>query len=156
MRIITMLIAGGLGTLGFNLMFKVNLRHIPVATLGGIISTGIYVFFDALGANVFVSNFIAMLIAAMISEIFARIFRAPAAVFLLPCTIPLVPGGSLYYTMSNLMFENYDAMLNYGKSTLLTGLGIAAGMITASVIWNTLSHVVLKKSKEKSEIGKHE
>ena len=108
MRTVVLLIAAGLGTLGFSLIFKVNPKHIPVATFGGILSCGIYLFFDLCGANLFVSNFIAMLVAAIICEIFARMFKAPAAIFLLPCAIPLVPGGSLYYTMSNLIFENYD------------------------------------------------
>jgi uncharacterized membrane protein YjjB (DUF3815 family) len=140
-----MLIAAGLGTLGFNLIFKVNPKHIPAATFGGVLSCGIYIFFDSVGANLFVSNFIAMLVAATVCEIFARIFKAPTAIFLLPCAIPLVPGGSLYYTMSNLIFENYEAVSIYGKSTLMTGLGIAAGMITASVICGTVNHLISNK-----------
>lgn len=148
MNPIVMLISGGIfGTLGFSLMFKVNPKHLPISTLGGIISCAIYVAFDMLGSNPFVSNFIAMLISALLCEIFARIFRAPAAIFLLPCTIPLVPGRGLYYTMSNLISENYDAMATYGKSTLLTALGIAAGMIVASAIWAMATHFMTKRTK---------
>ena len=144
-EIIITLIAGVLGTLGFSLLFKVNARHIPAAMFGGLVSCGIYLMLDALGANLFVSNFFAMLIAAIVSEIFARIFRAPAAIFLLPCTIPLVPGRGLYYTMSSLISENYDAMVLYGKSTLLTALGIAAGMIVASAAWTMIMHFAAKR-----------
>ena len=146
---LVILIAGVLGTLGFSLLFKVNARHIPTAMLGGFISCGIYLMLDALGANLFVSNFFAMLIAAIVSEIFARVFRAPAAIFLLPCTIPLVPGRGLYYTMSSLIYENYDAMVLYGKSTLLTALGIAAGMIVASATWSMIMHFAAKRNKAK-------
>ena len=150
MRIVIMLISAGLGTLGFNLIFKVNPKHIPVATLGGILSCGIYLFFDTVGVNLFVSNFIAMLVAGIACEIFAKVFKAPAAVFLLPCAIPLVPGGSLYYTMSSLIFDNVAIGLEHGKATLLTGLGIAAGMIAASVIWTSLSHFISSKRKKNS------
>ena len=145
MKIIIMLISAGLGTLGFNFIFKVNPKHIPVATFGGVLSCGIYLFFDLCGTNLFVSNFIAMLVAGIACEIFARMFKAPTAIFLLPCAIPLVPGGSLYYTMSNLIFENYEAVSTYGKATLMTGLGIAAGMITASVVCGTINHFASKK-----------
>ena len=145
-EIIIILIAGVFGTLGFSLLFKVNARHIPAAMFGGLVSCGIYLALDVLGANPFVSNFFAMLIAALVSEIFARVFRAPAAIFLLPCTIPLVPGRGLYYTMSSLISENYDAMVTYGKSTLLTALGIAAGMIVASAVWTMVTHFMIKKN----------
>ena len=147
MNSIIMLISGGIfGTLGFSLLFRVNPKHIPISTLGGIISCAIYIAFDLMGANAFVSNFIAMLISAILCEIFARIFRAPAAIFLLPCVVPLVPGRGLYYTMSSLISENYDAMVTYGKATLLTGLGIAAGMIVASAVWAMVMHFLAKKN----------
>jgi uncharacterized membrane protein YjjB (DUF3815 family) len=146
MNELVILIAGVLGTLGFSLLFKVNARHIPTAMLGGLISCGIYLMLDALGANLFVSNFFAMLIAAIVSEIFARVFRAPAAIFLLPCVVPLVPGRGLYYTMSTLISENYNAMVAYGKATLLTGLGIASGMIVASAVWAMVMHFMAKKN----------
>ena len=149
-EIIITLIAGVLGTLGFSLLFKVNARHIPAAMFGGLVSCGIYLMLDVLGANPFVSNFFAMLIAALVSEIFARVFRAPAAIFLLPCTIPLVPGRGLYYTMSSLISENYDAMILYGKSTLLTALGIAAGMIVASAVWTMVMHLASKKKTQQN------
>ena len=149
MTSLIMLISGGIfGTLGFSLLFRVNPKHIPISTLGGIISCGIYIAFDLLGANPFVSNFIAMLVSALLCEIFARVFRAPTAIFLLPCTIPLVPGRGLYYTMSSLISENYVAMVTYGKATLLTGLGIAAGMIVASAVWAMVMHFMAKKQSQ--------
>ena len=149
MTSLIMLISGGIfGTLGFSLLFRVNPKHIPISTLGGIISCGIDIAFDLLGANPFVSNFIAMLVSALLCEIFARVFRAPTAIFLLPCTIPLVPGRGLYYTMSSLISENYVAMVTYGKATLLTGLGIAAGMIVASAVWAMVMHFMAKKQSQ--------
>ena len=150
MNELVILIAGVLGTLGFSLLFKVNLRHIPTAMFGGLLSCGIYLALDVLGANPFVSNFFAMLIAALVSEVFARVFRAPAAIFLLPCTIPLVPGRGLYYTMSSLISENYDSMVLYGKSTLLTALGIAAGMIAASALWSMVTYFEAKSKNAKN------
>ena len=149
-EIIVILIAGVLGTLGFSLLFKVNLRHIPTAMFGGLVSCSIYLALDVLGANPFVSNFFAMLIAALVSEILARVFKAPTAIFLLPCTIPLVPGRGLYFTMSSLISENYDAMILYGKSTLLTALGIAAGMIVASAVWTMVMHLASKKKTQQN------
>ncbi len=151
MKEVIMLISATLGTLGFTLIYKTNPKHIPFATLGGILSCGVYLFFNATGLNVFVSNFIAMSVSAMVCEIFARILKAPAVIFLLPSVIPLVPGGSLYYTMSNLIFGNYEAVVFYGKTTLLTGLGIAAGMITASVIMAIISHYFLRDRKNKNK-----
>ncbi len=149
MNLWAMLISGTLGTLGFTLIFRTNPRLIPAATLGGFLSTGLYILFDSLGANLFISNFIAMACAGFAAEILARILHAPAAVFLLPAAIPLVPGGSLYYTMSNLIFGNTEAFMSSGASTIMTGLGIAAGMITSSMIFAIISKSIALYKKEK-------
>ena len=55
--------------------------------------------------------------------------------------IPLVPGGSLYYTMSNLIARNAEQAAVYGANTLRVALGIAAGMILASVTVDALNRV---------------
>lgn len=143
--IIKTLIAGTLGTLGFSLLFKIDIKRLLPATLCGLLSCGIYLYLDIEGASLFLSNFTAMAVAALVSEILARILRAPAAVFSLSSTIPLIPGGKLYYTMSGFIFGNYSEALKYGKETLAIGLGIAGGMIAASVIWALVINTLNKK-----------
>ncbi len=149
--IIKTLIAGALGTLGFALLFKIDIKRLLPATLCGLLSCGIYLYLDINGASLFLSNFTAMAVAAVVSEILARVLRAPAAIFSLSSTIPLIPGSKLYYTMSGFIFGNYDEALKYGKEALVIGLGIAGGMIASSVVCALVINALNKNKKEKEQ-----
>ncbi len=142
--IITKLIAATVATLGFALIFKANARHLAAITVGGTIASAIFIYLDVLGANLFVSNFVAVAALAILSEIFARLFRAPTAIFLLPGTIILFPGGALYYAMSGLILKNPSLAAENGLAALLIGLGIAGGMISASVICGVITRAIDK------------
>lgn len=80
------------------------------------------------------SCMIAMICLSFFSEIAARSLKIPASVILKPSTIPLLPGSSIYYTMFYGISQNSRLFIEYGKSTIYTGLGIALGAIISSII----------------------
>ncbi len=139
---LVVLLTSAVGTMGFALIFSTNLRHIPFAVLGGVVSCLVYlVCYEKLGANLFIANMCGALAGAWYAYGCARFRRAPRNIFTLACMIPLVPGGSLYYTMSNLISQNMQQAGAYAESTLLVALGIAAGMVLASVMTDFLRRV---------------
>jgi len=148
------LITSAAATLGFALVFKANPKHLPAITVGGTIAGGIFVYLDLLGTNLFVSNFVAVAALAILSEIFARVFRAPTAIFLLPGTIILFPGGNLYFAMSGLILKDFESAAENGKAALLIGLGIAGGMIAASVVCGSITRAIEKWRLEKGKVSK--
>jgi uncharacterized membrane protein YjjB (DUF3815 family) len=153
-EIIIKLIASACASLGFAVIFQANVRHLPAITVGGTITAAIYILLDLAGTNLFVSSFVAVAMLAILSEIFARIFRAPTAIFLLPGTIILFPGGSLYYAMSGLILKDLDLAASSGKAALLIGLGIAGGMIAGSVVCGVITRAIDKWRYEKLKAGK--
>ena len=70
--------------------------------------------------------------AAAYAEIMARLLKAPVPLYVLPSVISLVPGGSLYYTMSYCMERDWEQFGIYGYRTVQYALAIAAGM---SLVW---------------------
>ncbi len=128
------LIAGMAGICGFSLVLRTKKRRLTYAILGGLITCALYFVFMDITGSVFVSNMIAAGAATMYAEITARLQKAPATVFLLPAIILLVPGGSLYYTMSSIADGNRAAASGYGWDTINTALGIAVGILVVSVI----------------------
>ena len=87
-------------------------------------------------------------LTAFAAEIFARVFKAPTTVFLLPGCIALVPGGTLYYTMNNLLSQNYVEAGKYLLTTVVVGVAIGAGIILASLLRIVVFKVIFKnKSK---------
>lgn len=137
-----LLITALLGAVGFSLIFRMNLKYLPITSVGAIVACAVFFAADRAGFDLFASNFFAAAVASLYSEICARILRAPASIFLLPCMIPLVPGGMLYYSMSHLISHDIDGFLQYGGEAAMTAVGIAGGMIAVSVVWSIIYKVI--------------
>ncbi len=133
-----------LGTLGFSVLLKVSRQKLIFTVTGGAISAIISVLMLKSGEGVFKSTFFAMTAICIYSEVLARLIKTPANVILLPSTIPLLPGGSLYYTLSYLVHFDAKKFAYYAKDTLLTGLGIALGAIFVSIIASFIKDITNK------------
>lgn len=141
-----------IGTIGFALIFKISLKKLPIVAIGGLITYIFYAFtiFFFPGNELF-AIFIASLFMAIFSEICARIFRAPAVVFLFPCAIPIVPGGALYRSMYALLTGSEAAFIKNISITGQTILGIALGLSVSSVIWGIISFIIHKLAEAKKK-----
>jgi uncharacterized membrane protein YjjB (DUF3815 family) len=72
--------------------------------------------------------FTATLFISLCSEVFARILKTPASMFMTPAVIPLVPGMGLYLTMLALVRQDLAAAGKEGTATMLA-IGVMAGAI---------------------------
>lgn len=153
MRELIMVVTGAVGTIGYALLFNVRARHIPFAAIGSIISCSVYLVCMHFFEDLFLSNFLGALAATAYSECCAIILRAPASIFLLSSNIPLVPGGSLYYTMQSLITSDREEFKQYGASTAYTALGIAFGIIIGTVIFYTCKKMLTDiKAKHRHDV----
>ena len=126
---IIQLVTAGIGALGFSLIFNVRRDLLPAAAFGGMADWGVYLMADwFFGGGVFLPSVIAAAFASVYAEAMARMEKAPATVFYIPALIPLVPGGSLYYTMSCAVLGDWEQVKSFGASTAYCALGIAVGM----------------------------
>ena len=123
-----------IGTFGFSVLLKVSKQKLVYTVLGGAISASLSYFLMQKGFDIFFATFFAMVAICIYSEVFARIIKTPANIILLPSTIPLLPGGSLYYTLSYLIHSDKENFYIYAKETVLTGAGIALGAVFTSII----------------------
>ncbi len=127
-------IAGVISTVGFAIIFRLKPSRLPFAALDGLIACVSYFVLTELIGGDFLPNAIAAFLTAFAAEIFARICKAPTTIFLLPGCIALVPGGTLYYSMSNLLSQNYVEASKYLLITIEIGVAIGAGIIIASIL----------------------
>ncbi|EJO5346687.1 threonine/serine exporter family protein [Clostridium botulinum] len=147
-NIIQVLMAG-VGTLGFAILFSVNKKHLPAATIGGILAWAIYLVVYNLTKNLFIGNMIAAMVVCIWSELMARILKAPANIFMIPGIIPLLPGGTLYYTMNAMLEKNKALFMQKGVETVMITVGIVAGIVAASIIFLYMLAVTGKKMRKK-------
>lgn len=129
------IIASIFGTLGFGMLFKLKPSALVVCSFGGMITWCICLLTEYLGCGLFTSNLCASVFAILFSSFVAIKMKLPATILFTTCIIPLVPGGSLYYTMHNLIFRNYEMFYEYGSNSVLTAVGISGGMIIGSIFF---------------------
>ena len=141
MELVKLIITGALGAFGFAFFFNIKPKHVLFAAIGGAIATLVYALIDMAEINLFVSNFAATLVCVVYSTVMARVLKTPSMVFITASIIPLVPGGSLFYTMSNLILGDSAAAKLYGLNTLQVALGIAGGIVIESLIVSIMSKI---------------
>ena len=71
---------------------------------------------------------------AIYAEVMARVNRAPATIFLTAAAVPLIPGGSLYYTMAGLVNGDESMLAESGSAAVTIALAISLGFVVVSVI----------------------
>ena len=132
------LLTSVIGSIGITILFTIQPRRIPFAVLGGLLTCAVYLVLLEMWDNLFACSLVGGMVSAIYSEVMARILKTPVTIMLLPSIIPLVPGGNLYYTMSNLVFGNQQDVLVYGTKTVLIAVGIAVGILAISIVSNLL------------------
>ena len=127
------LVTALIGTLGFALIFRIRFKHLPVVAVGGMLTDLVYLSATLAGASLLLSAVLSALFMGLFSEIAARLLKAPVAVFLLPCAIPIVPGSYLYYSMFYLLTQNNLLFRSNLFGALEIGVGIALGTSISTV-----------------------
>lgn len=151
MELMVQLITAFIGSMGFALLFNTRKERILPASLGGLMEWGIYLLSARYVAGDFISGLIASAFSAVYAEVLARYFKAPATVFFIPAMVPLMPGGSLYYTMSYTVQEEWAMAREYGFATAQCALSISVGI---SLVWSAnhmLHSVLMRKNLKKGE-----
>jgi len=131
----TLLISATAGSIGFAMLFRLRLGMLPWATLGALLDAIIYLFCSMYTPNLFLTTMAGAAVATIYSDIMAPRLQVPVTLLLLPSIVPLIPGGSLYYTMACIISVDKEGIFKYGIGTMEAALGIAVGILISSLIF---------------------
>ncbi len=123
-----------LSTLGFSILFYVHPRRLPLASLGGFLTCAVYLVAGHFLSGELIPNLLGALVGAGFSDMAARRTKVPVSVYMLPSMIPLVPGGALYEAMIHMVSGAYAEAVMWGLLALRVAIGIAGGVLAASVV----------------------
>ena len=126
--------AGLIGSLCFGILFNMRGKRLIAAAVGGLLSWGLFVVLSHFILNEPINYFIVAAVVSLYSEIMARILKTPAAPIVTTSLIPLIPGGSLYYTMASAFESNFTMFLEKAVSTLKLACALALGIIVVTAI----------------------
>lgn len=135
-HLLLMLLASAVGSVGFAMIYRVAGKYLAIAAVGGTLTYFVYYTVSFFDAEVFVPSVLSLSFAALFSEIFAKIKRAPISIFILPCSIPIVPGSAMYYTMANFIERDFSSAAYYLNQALGTAIGMAVGSVIVPIIWH--------------------
>ena len=128
----TTFISCALGAAGFCIMMNASLSRIFPCVIAALLSFSVYTLsFSPLGQ--FCANLCGAAAAYLCAYALALSHGIPAAVFLTPAVIPLLPGAALYLAADCLTRGDFSSTFLYGTDALVAFFGIAAGISAASV-----------------------
>ena len=128
------IISAFVGSIGFAIFFKMKGKQIPFAGLGGAVTWAVYLAVQTQFEGYFVPYLVASIFVALYAEVMARINRAPAWIFITSAAVPLIPGGSLYYTMAGLVNGDQELFMTSGRTALIIALAISLGFVLEAII----------------------
>ena len=128
-----------LGSFGFNILFHIRGRKLFWASLGGLISWAVFLGLEPLLPGEAIRFFCAAAAITVYGEILARVEKTPTTTFLVPSVIPLIPGGSLYYTMNYALNKQWAEFSHQVVHTLQLALALAVGIIAITTLTRLLT-----------------
>lgn len=137
---ITQVLAGFVGSIGFGVLFNVRGKKLLMASLGGLISWSLFLLLSVFINNEPLNYFIVALVISVYSEFMARKLKSPTTCFITISLIPLIPGGSLYYTMAYAFQSDIEKFAGKGIYTLSLAAALALGVIVSTTITRVLNN----------------
>ncbi len=129
---ILQIFTGFLGTLGFAVLYNIRGKRLIFAALGGLLSWGFFLILNLIISGDILCYYIVAVLISLYAEVLARLLKTPTTTFIMTSLIPLVPGSSLYYTMTTAFSGNMDGFIEKGLQTLGLAGALAAGIITVA------------------------
>ncbi len=135
------ILASLVGCVGFFILFNIHGYGGFLCALGGGITWAAYCLTTRFGGGEIMCYFVATLVAAIYSEIMARVRKCPAIAYLVISIFPLIPGASIYYTTNYFVVGNMAGFAAQGKHTIAIAGAIAVGILMISTVVRILSEL---------------
>lgn len=131
---IVQILSGFVGSLGFGILFNIRGKRLVATALGGLLSWLLFVLLSKVIPSESVNYFLVATALSLYAEIMARALKTPTTTFITTSLVPLIPGGSLYYTMSSAFVGDMEAFLEKAVYTLQLAAALALGIILATTV----------------------
>jgi len=119
----------------FAIMLETPKKYIGWAGVVGAIGWFAYLFAQNLGLEDVMATFLSSMAVAIVSHVFARVFKVPVTVFLVAGILPTVPGAGMYRIAYSVISRNSEMTAHYMISTLELAAAIAIGIFVVDAIF---------------------
>lgn len=140
------ILSGFIGSVCFGILFNMRGKRLVAASFGGLLSWGLFVAISYAIPSEPINYFLVAAVTSLYSEVLARIIKTPAAPIVTTALIPLIPGGSLYYTMASAFDSDFSVFLEKAIYTLKLAGALALGIIVVTAIFHLYSTMQNKRN----------
>lgn len=135
------IIAAFFAIVGFSIVIEVPKKYLIYSGLVGAVGWAVYLLsMDKCG--IMAATFLGGMAIALISHIFARTFKAPVTVFLIPGILVIVPGAGMYRTVYQVFLGEQKLAMDYLLQTIEM-----AGMIALAIFAMDSVFAILQKNR---------
>jgi uncharacterized membrane protein YjjB (DUF3815 family) len=118
----------------FGVIFNIPKKLLINSGFVGMVGWMVYILFAEQHVNHVMATFIAAFFVAMLSNLFARLYKTPATIFSVSGIIPLVPGGTAFEAMRHVVLNDYNAAISLAAKAFMISGAIAMGLIFSEVV----------------------
>lgn len=118
----------------FGVIFNAPRKSLVYCGLVGMVGWLVFSLVRYLNDDPIVASFAGAFSIAFVAHIMAKKFKMPMIIFSVAGIIPLVPGGSAYNAMRNVVEEDYGVAVEYAALALMISGAVAMGLVFAEII----------------------
>lgn len=128
LEFVLQVVSAFVGVVAVAVLFQVPKKNLVLAGVTGAAGWFLELVTEEVTLNALLSYFLAAFLVAILSQIFARVSKAPVTLYLVTGILPLVPGVGMYRTVYYLLQSNHELTSYYFSYTLQI-----AGMIALAI-----------------------
>ncbi|MEK3973626.1 MULTISPECIES: threonine/serine exporter family protein [unclassified Psychrobacillus] len=118
----------------FGVIFNAPRKSLVYCGLVGMVGWLVFSLVRYLNDDPIIASFAGAFSIAFVAHIMAKKFKMPMIIFSVAGIIPLVPGGSAYNAMRNVVEEDYGVAVEYAALALMISGAVAMGLVFAEII----------------------
>ena len=131
---IQQLITSFIASAAFGVIFNAPPKSLIKGGFVGMAGWSLYYWLVSHEFDAVFATLLASFLIAIISHIFAKIYRTPVIIFSVAGIIPLVPGGLAYDSMRNFVENDYTMAMELAAKAFMISGSIAIGLVFSEVI----------------------
>ncbi len=148
---ILQIVTGFLGSLAFAILFHIRGKKLVFAGLGGFLSWTLFVLLKVVTESEPIRYFLVAVLISIYAEILARLLKTPTTTFIISSLIPLIPGGSLYYTMASMLDGTTEAFFEKAIYTLELTVALALGIVLSGAVARMITAARMHRLEKNKE-----
>ncbi|WP_099360808.1 threonine/serine exporter family protein [Fredinandcohnia onubensis] len=127
----------------FGIIFNVPKKSLIKCGFVGMIGWMLYIYLFLQGIDAVYATLAASFLVAVISHIFAKVYKNPVIIYSIVGIIPLVPGGISYDAMRNFVENDYSTALPLAARAFMISGAIAFGLVLSEV----MNQLIIRRKK---------